>query len=127
MASCAGTGRADRRDPRGVRFFEGRDFRVEVGAGRALDHECFTACGAGAIVAGAGVGKDVPREPQRCAGVLAHLRRGTLVLAHHTSLAYMAGVPAATTASLLVQPRWWKGFPILDSQRSAVFAIFPGF
>ncbi len=50
-----------------------------------------------------------------------------LVLAHHTALAYIAGIPAATTASLLARPRWWKAFPILDSQRWSGFGIFSGF
>ena len=49
-----------------------------------------------------------------------------LVLAHHTSLAYFPRVPA-TRASLLVQPRLWKAFPILDSHRWTGFAIFAVF
>jgi hypothetical protein len=46
-----------------------------------------------------------------------------LVLAHHTSLAYFPRIPLTRT-SLLAQPRLWKAFPILDSQRWTGFAIF---
>ena len=46
-----------------------------------------------------------------------------LVLAHHTSLAYFPWIPA-TSASLLVQPRLWKAFPILDSHRWTGFMMF---
>jgi hypothetical protein len=46
-----------------------------------------------------------------------------LVLAHHTSVAYFPKVPLRST-SLLVQPRFWKAFPILDSHRWTGFAIF---
>lgn len=49
-----------------------------------------------------------------------------LVLAHHTSLAYMPGISLARS-SLLANPRWWKAFPILDSHRWIGFAIFAGF
>ncbi len=56
---------------------------------------------------------------------LAYLRTFAviLVLAHHTSLAYFPKVPLTRT-SLLVQPRLWKAFPILDSHRWTGFAIF---
>ncbi len=49
-----------------------------------------------------------------------------LVLAHHTALAYFPKVPLTRT-SLLVQPRLWKAFPILDSHRWTGFAIFAVF
>ena len=49
-----------------------------------------------------------------------------LVLAHHTLLAYFPRVPLRRT-SLLVQPRIWKAFPILDSHRWTGFAIFAVF
>ena len=49
-----------------------------------------------------------------------------LVLAHHTLLAYFPRVPLRRT-SLLVQPRIWKAFPILDSHRWTGFAIFAAF
>ncbi len=49
-----------------------------------------------------------------------------LVLAHHSALAYMPTIPAVTT-SLVAQPRWWKAFPIIDSQRFIGFAMFAGF
>src|SRR5208337_3802919 len=49
-----------------------------------------------------------------------------LVLAHHTSLAYFPTVPLKRT-SLLVQPRLWKAFPILDSHRWTGFAILAVF
>ena len=54
---------------------------------------------------------------------LAYLRTFAviLVLAHHTSLAYFPKVPLTRT-SLLVQPRLWKAFPILDSHRWTGFA-----
>jgi|SRR5208337_4520590 len=59
---------------------------------------------------------------------LAYLRTFVviLVLAHHTSLAYFPKVPLTRT-SLLVQPRLWKAFPILDSHRWTGFAIFAVF
>lgn len=48
-----------------------------------------------------------------------------LVLAHHAVLAYHPFAPAAQP-SLLDQPRWWQAFPVLDSQRSVVIALFAG-
>ena len=59
---------------------------------------------------------------------LAYLRTFAviLVLAHHTSLAYFPKVPLTRT-SLLVQPRLWKAFPILDSHRWTGFAVFAAF
>lgn len=66
------------------------------------------------------------RAPHNVA--LAYLRTLVviLVLAHHTSLAYFPKVPLTRT-SLLVQPRLWKAFPILDSHRWIGFAIFAVF
>jgi hypothetical protein len=49
-----------------------------------------------------------------------------LVLAHHSALAYLPGLPPARS-SLLARPRWWTAFPILDSQRWIGFEIFAGF
>jgi glucans biosynthesis protein C len=49
-----------------------------------------------------------------------------LVLAHHSALAYMPGLPL-TMSSLAARPRWWTAFPILDSQRWIGFRIFAGF
>ena len=59
---------------------------------------------------------------------LAYLRTFVviLVLAHHTCLAYFPKVPLRKTP-LLVQPRFWKAFPILDSHRWTGFAIFAVF
>ncbi len=59
---------------------------------------------------------------------LAYLRTFAviLVLAYHTSLAYFPWVPLKRT-SLLVQPRFWKAFPILDSHRWTGFAMFVAF
>jgi len=49
-----------------------------------------------------------------------------LVLAHHAVLAYHPFAPPAA-ASLLIQPRWWLAFPVVDSQRWSGFALFVGF
>jgi peptidoglycan/LPS O-acetylase OafA/YrhL len=49
-----------------------------------------------------------------------------LVLAHHAVLAYHPYAPPAP-AALSAQPRWWKAFPIVDSQRWPGFALFVGF
>jgi len=56
------------------------------------------------------------------------LRAGVtvLVLAHHAVLAYHPMAPAPPT-SLLVEPRWWGAFPVVDSQRWAGFALFTWF
>ncbi len=49
-----------------------------------------------------------------------------LVLAHHAVLAYHPFAPPAPT-SLVAIPRWWSAFPVVDPQRSMVFALFAGF
>jgi hypothetical protein len=50
-----------------------------------------------------------------------------LVLGHHAAIAYHPFLPATHQTSLLAQPRFWEGFPILDSQRWTGFAAFVGF
>jgi len=50
-----------------------------------------------------------------------------LVVAHHAVLAYCPFVPPAEPASLLPQPRWWQGFPVVDSHRWAGWQLFVGF
>ena len=50
-----------------------------------------------------------------------------LVLGHHAAIAYHPFLPATHQTSLLAQPRFWEGFPILDSQRWTGFAVFVGF
>ena len=49
-----------------------------------------------------------------------------LVLAHHAALAYHPFAPQPP-ASLLGVPRWWQAFPVVDSQRSMLAALFVGF
>ena len=49
-----------------------------------------------------------------------------LVVAHHAALAYHPFAPPAP-ALLVSQPRWWQAFPVVDSQRSSVFALLVGF
>jgi peptidoglycan/LPS O-acetylase OafA/YrhL len=49
-----------------------------------------------------------------------------LVLAHHAVLAYHPAAPPPP-ASLLVEPRWWQAFPVVDSARWSGFALFVGF
>jgi Acyltransferase family len=49
-----------------------------------------------------------------------------LVVVHHAVIAYNAFAPPLT-ASLGQEPRWWKALPIVDSQRSGVWAIFNAF
>jgi Acyltransferase family len=49
-----------------------------------------------------------------------------LVVAHHAMIAYNALAPQQT-ASLVDKPRWWNAFPVIDSQRSLVWAIFNAF
>lgn len=49
-----------------------------------------------------------------------------LVLAHHAALAYHPYAPPPP-ASLLVQPRLWQAFPVVDSQRWSGFSFFVGF
>jgi len=49
-----------------------------------------------------------------------------LVLAHHAALAYHPFAPQPP-ASLGAVPRWWQAFPVVDSQRSMLAALFVGF
>ena len=49
-----------------------------------------------------------------------------LVVAHHAVLAYHPFAPAPP-ASLLIQPRWWQAFPVVDSQRWSGFILLVGF
>jgi hypothetical protein len=49
-----------------------------------------------------------------------------LVLAHHSVIAYAPFAPAPS-GSLLTEPRWWGGFPVVDSQRWAGFLLFAMF
>jgi fucose 4-O-acetylase-like acetyltransferase len=49
-----------------------------------------------------------------------------LVVAHHAMLAYHPYAPPPA-ASLLAEPRLWGAFPIVDSQRSPLFALLVGF
>jgi hypothetical protein len=46
-----------------------------------------------------------------------------LVLAHHSVIAYAPFAPTPS-GSLLTEPRWWGGFPVVDSQRWAGFLLF---
>jgi hypothetical protein len=48
-----------------------------------------------------------------------------LVLAHHAVLAYHASAPPQAT-SLLLEPRWWQAFPVVDVARSDLVALFAG-
>lgn len=50
----------------------------------------------------------------------------TLVIAHHTALAYHPFAPPTPT-SLIAQPRWWQAFPVVDVQRWSGFSFFTGF
>jgi surface polysaccharide O-acyltransferase-like enzyme len=49
-----------------------------------------------------------------------------LVVTHHAALAYHPYAPAAP-ASLVAEPRVWQAFPVVDAQRSTVFALLVGF
>ncbi len=49
-----------------------------------------------------------------------------VVLAHHSVLAYLPLVPPPAT-SLGAQPRSWRAFPVVDSQRWMGFSLFVGF
>lgn len=49
-----------------------------------------------------------------------------LVIAHHAALAYHPFAPAPHP-SLTIQPHWWEAFPIVDAQRSGLFALLVGF
>jgi len=48
-----------------------------------------------------------------------------LVLAHHSALAYVPGIP--TSNSLTTVPHFWEAFPILDSRHAAGFGVFSSF
>jgi hypothetical protein len=48
-----------------------------------------------------------------------------LVLAHHAVLAYHPFAPPGVI-SLLAEPRWWQAFPVADSSRSDLVALFAG-
>lgn len=48
-----------------------------------------------------------------------------LVVAHHAVLAYHPYAPPPS--SLVAQPRLWEAFPVVDTHRSTVFALFVGF
>jgi hypothetical protein len=49
-----------------------------------------------------------------------------LVVGHHSVLAYHPFAPPPP-ASLIAQPRLWQAFPVVDPQRSGLFALFVGF
>ncbi len=49
-----------------------------------------------------------------------------LVVAHHAALAYHPFAPPSP-ANLVVQPRWWQAFPVVDSARWSGFALLVGF
>ena len=49
-----------------------------------------------------------------------------MVVAHHAALAYHPYAPAPP-ATLTAVPRIWQAFPVVDSQRSTLFALFVGF
>jgi hypothetical protein len=49
-----------------------------------------------------------------------------LVVAHHVALAYHPYAPAPPT-SLTAVPRIWQAFPVVDAQKSTVFALLVGF
>jgi peptidoglycan/LPS O-acetylase OafA/YrhL len=49
-----------------------------------------------------------------------------LVLAHHAVLAYHPFAPPPP-ASLVAEPRWWQAFPVVDAQRTTLFALFVSF
>ena len=48
-----------------------------------------------------------------------------LVLAHHSVLAYIGGIPQAK--SLLAQPPYWRAFMVVDPHHWAGFGLFTGF
>jgi hypothetical protein len=48
-----------------------------------------------------------------------------LVVAHHAVLAYYPYAPPRGTS--LTDSGWWRAFPVLDSQRSGIFALLVGF
>ena len=49
-----------------------------------------------------------------------------LVLAHHAVLAYHP-FPPARTATLVMQPRWWEAFPVVDPHKWTGWSFFNGF
>lgn len=49
-----------------------------------------------------------------------------LVLAHHAALAYHPFAPEPG-AALNGPARWWQAFPVVDSQRTTLSALFTGF
>jgi hypothetical protein len=50
-----------------------------------------------------------------------------LVVAHHAVLAYLEFLPLPTAGSLVVEPRLWLAFPVIDTQRWPGFSLFAGF
>jgi Acyltransferase family len=49
-----------------------------------------------------------------------------LVLAHHAALAYHP-FPPERTATLVMQPRWWEAFPVVDPHKWMGWSLFTGF
>lgn len=49
-----------------------------------------------------------------------------LVVAHHAAMAYHPFAPPPPV-SLLMQPRWWQAFPVVDAQRWTVIFLFIDF
>src|SRR5215472_10432655 len=49
-----------------------------------------------------------------------------MVVAHHAVLAYHPYAPAPPS-TLIAVPRIWQAFPVVDAQRSTLFALFVGF
>lgn len=49
-----------------------------------------------------------------------------LVVVHHAVLAYCSFLPKQPPASLAQQPRLWPAFPVIDTQRSALFDLIAG-
>src|SRR5262245_74733 len=66
-----------------------------------------------------------PQEHHRALGYLRAFVT-VLVVAHHAVLAYNAFAPEPT-ASLAAEPRWWKAFPVVDPERSHLWALLNGF
>jgi peptidoglycan/LPS O-acetylase OafA/YrhL len=66
-------------------------------------------------------------EPQYHAAI-GYLRAfiTVLVVAHHAALAYHPFAPPAP-ANLVVQPRWWMAFPVVDSGRWSGSGLLVGF
>lgn len=59
---------------------------------------------------------------------LAYLRAFVVVLvvAHHAALAYHPFAPPIHP-TLTILPHWWEAFPVVDPQRSQLFALLVGF